>query len=374
MLLCHLGDVDKTLNAITKVNEGTKGDELRNGALNNSVNGELGNENAPWILSGLLETKGDALTVQVNVQDLDLNFLTNLNDLRRVIDVVPRKLGDVNQTIDATKVNEGTKLNDGRNGTLELHANLKLAKDVLTLCLTCLFKNHTARKNDVIAIAIHLDNASLNTGTHKGAEILHAAKVNKRCGQEAAKTDVKNQAALDNLDDLALNSLAGVELLLNGFPRALVLGTLLGEHQTTLFILFLKNQSLNFIAHVYKLRGLNILADRKLAGRNNALRLISDVKQDLIALNLDDGAGNKVSLVKIGDSAVDEIVHLLIRDVIQRKDGRILNLTQRWTPSKTGPRSSWSVPAVPNHSGRLRKLTCSQGPIDTLYVLVGIRS
>ena len=369
MLLSHLGDVDEALNAVAKVNKCTEGNKLGDSALDDSVNWVLGNKYTPWILGSLLKTKGDTLTVKVNVENLNLNLLANLNNLRWVVNVVPRKLGNVNQAVNAAKVNKCTKLNDGGNSTLELHANLELAQDVLTLCLTSLLKNNAARKNNVVAVAIHLDNTSLNTSAHECTKILDATKVNKGCRQEATEANVKNQAALNNLNNLALNGLTSVELILNCLPSTLVLSTLLGENQTALFVLFLENKSLDVLTQGDDLCRVNVFTNRKLTSRNNALRLVANVYEDLIALNLDDGAVDKISLIKVGDSAVDQAVHFLIGNFIQREDGRVLNLTQRWTPSKTGPRSTWLLPECQYVGFSTRKLTCSRGPTDTVHSL-----
>ncbi len=163
-------------------------------------------------------------------------------------------------------------------------------------------------------------------------------EVDEGGGQEATQADVEDQAALDNLDDLALDVLAAVELLLDAVPGALVLGTLLGEDQTTVLVLLLENQGLDGVAHADDVGGVGILADGKLADGDDALGLEADVKQDLIALDLDDGARHQIALTEIGDGAVDEVVHLLVGNVVEREDGRVLNLTQRWTPfEKRGP-------------------------------------
>ena len=158
----------------------------------------------------------------------------------------------------------------------------------------------------------------------------------RRSTREAGRKP--DQAALDDLDDLALDGLAGVELLLDGVPGALVLGTLLGEDQTTLLVLLLENESLDLVAHGNDIGGVDVLANGELAGGDDALGLVADVKQDLVALDLHDGAGDEAALVKVGNGAVDEVVHLLVGDVVQREDGRVLNLTQKWTPfEQRGP-------------------------------------
>ena len=53
-------------------------------------------------------------------------------------------------------------------------------------------------------------------------------------------------------------------------------------------------------------------------------------------LELDDRTGDKVALIEVGDGAVDELVHLLVGHVVQGEDGRVLNLTQKWTPFGNG--------------------------------------
>ena len=184
--------------------------------------------------------------------------------------------------------------------------------------------------------------------------------------REAAQTDVENQAALDDLDDLALDGLAGVELLLDGIPGALVLGALLGQDQTALLVLLLKDESLNLLAHGDHVGGVDVLANGELAGRDDALGLVADVKQNLVALDLHDGAGNQTTLVEVGHGAVDEVAHLLVGDVVQRKDGRVLNLTQKWTPFELRGPGRHGRCLQCQIAASTWKLTCSRGPTDTV--------
>ena len=99
------------------------------------------------------------------------------------------------------------------------------------------------------------------------SKILNTTKINERSRQEATETDVEDQAALDDFDNLAGNNFASLELFLNLNPSTLVLSTLLGEDETTVLVLLLENQGLELIAQRYDLRGISILADRKLRGQ-----------------------------------------------------------------------------------------------------------
>ena len=244
------------------------------------------------------------------------------------------------------------------------------------LGLAGLLEDDATGEDDVVAVAVHLDDASLDAGAEVGVEVLDATKVDEGGGQEAAQADVEDKAALDDLDDLALDVLAGVELLLDAVPGTLVLRTLLGEDQTTLLVLLLENEGLDGVAQGDDVLGVDILADGKLAGGDDALGLEADVQQNLIVLNLDDGARHKIALIKVGNRTVDEAVHLLVGHVIQGEDGRVLNLTQRWTPFENGAPINM-IAAGRSAKVRLRrwKLTCSRGPTDTfawaIYPCVG---
>ena len=145
-----------------------------------------------------------------------------------------------------------------------------------------------------------------------GREVLDPAKVHEGRRQEAAQADVDDQAALDDLDDLALDDLAGLELLLDLGPGALVLGALLGEDEATVLVLLLENKSLDAVADGNDLGRIDILADRELTGGDDAFGLVADIEKDLIAFHADDGATHKVTVVEVGHRTVDEGVHLLI--------------------------------------------------------------
>jgi hypothetical protein len=73
----------------------------------------------PRVLLGLLETQRDALAVAVDVEHLDLDGLADLEDLGRVVDVRPGKLGDVDQAVDAVEVDEGAEVDDVRDLALD---------------------------------------------------------------------------------------------------------------------------------------------------------------------------------------------------------------------------------------------------------------
>ena len=339
----HLGDVHQALDAVAELDERAERNDLGDLAVDDGANRVLFDELDPGILRGLLETEGDALALQIDVENLDLDLVANLDDLGRMVDMVPRELGDVNQTVDTAEIDEGAEVDDGGNGALETHALGKLGQDLGALVLAAFLKQHAAGKHDVVAVAIHLDDAGFDLGAQVHVEILHAAKVHEGCGQKAAKADVEDEAALDDFDDLAGDRLAGLELLFDADPGALVLGTLLGEDQATVLVFLLENESLDLVAKVDDLGRIGILADGELANGDNALALESDVDEHLVVLNLHHGAVDEIALVEVGQRAIDHLVHFLVGNVGEVDDGSVLNFGQN------GPLSNLQIPGTLRH-------------------------
>ena len=138
-------------------------------------------------------------------------------------------------------------------------------------------------------------------------------------------------------DDLARDGLASLELLLDRNPSALVLSTLLGEDQAAVLVLLLENEGLDLVAQVHDVGRIGILADGELAGRNHAFALESDVHEHFVMLDLHDGAVDQVALVEVGQRAVDHLIHLVVGDVVELDDGRVLDFGQNGPlPNKTG--------------------------------------
>ncbi len=170
-------------------------------------------------------------------------------------------------------------------------------------------------RDDVVAVAIHLDDASLDVGAQVCSKILNATKINEGSRQEATQADVEDQAALDDFDNLAVDVLAGLELLLDADPSTLVLSTLLGEDQTTVLVLLLENQSLDVSPRATISAGLASLRMESSRTGNNALGLESDVNEYLVMLDLYDSAVDRSpssKSVRVRPS-VDHLVHLFVR-------------------------------------------------------------
>lgn len=262
-------------------------------------------ELTPRVFLRRLERQGDALAVQVDVENLDGDLGADLDNLGRVVDVLPGQLGNVHQAVDAAQVHEGTEVDDGGHDALADLALLQLVQELAANLGLRLLEPRTAREDDVVAVLVELDDLGLDLLADVRLQIADTAHLDERSGEEATQTDVEDQAALDDLDDGALDGLVLLLELLDGAPGTLVLSALLRQDQSAFLVLLGEDESFDLIAHGDDLVGVDVVLDGELTGRDDAFGLVTDVEQDLVTIDLDDGAFDDVAIVEVLDRCVD---------------------------------------------------------------------
>ena len=248
VMLGELGDVDEALDAREDLDERAEGDDLRDAALDDVVLVVALEHLLPGVVLGLLEAQRDALAVAVDVEHLDLHRLADLEDLGRVVDVRPGKLGDVDQAVHAVEVDEGAEVDDVRDLALDDGAGLEPVENLLALLLALLLEHGAAREHDVVARAVELDHLAAELLAQELVEILDAADVDERGRQEAADAEVEDQAALDDLDHAAVDRLARLGGALDVLPGELEAGALLGEDQPAFGVLLREDERIDLVA------------------------------------------------------------------------------------------------------------------------------
>jgi len=178
--------VDQTLDALVDAHEGTERHELGDLARHDLRDGVGPGELLPRVFLCRLERQGDALTVQVDVQDLDGDLLADLDDLARVVDVLPRQLRDVHQTIDATEVDERTEVHDGGHDAGADLALLQGRQEGRAHLGLGLLEPLPAGEHHVVAVLVELDDLCLELLADVRLEVADPPHLDQRGGQEAA--------------------------------------------------------------------------------------------------------------------------------------------------------------------------------------------
>src|SRR5436190_697304 len=219
-------------------------------------------------------------------------------------DVRPRQFGDVNQAVHAVEVDEGAEVDDVRDLSLDNVAGVEAIEDALPLVLALLFEDGATREDDVVARAVELDHLRAELLAEKLVEILHAANVHERRRQEAADAEVENQPALDDLDDATGDGLARLRCSLDPLPRQFEARSLLGQDQAAFRVLLREDERVDLLADLNLVRGIDGAANRQLRNRDDTLRLVADVDENLVLVDTHDGAVHDLPLVDLGESGV----------------------------------------------------------------------
>ena len=231
--------------------------------------------------------------------------------------MLPGEFGNVNQTVHATQIDEGTEVDDRRYNTFAYLALFELVEESGANLGLSLLKPCTARENNIVAVLVKLDDLSFELLTDVGCKIANTTHLNEGCGQEASQTNVKDKTALDNLNNGTGDDAVVFLDLFDVAPCTLVLCALLGEDQATFLVFLSQDESLDFIANCDYFTGIYIVLDRKLARGNDAFGLVTDVEQNLVVINLNNLTGDEIAIVEVLDGLVNCLEEFfLVADVV----------------------------------------------------------
>ena len=197
-------------------------------------------------------------------------------------------------------------------------ARLEVGEELLALFLLRLLEPCAAGQHDVVAVLVELDDLGLQRAADIGLEVADAAQLDQRGGKEAAEADVEDEAALDDLDDRALDDAVALLDLLDVAPCPLVLRPLLGEDETTFLVFLLEDQRLDLVAQADDLVRIDVVADGQLAGGDHTLGLEADVEKDFVLVDLDDRAVDDVAVVELDDGAGDGVLEGHAAEIVDR--------------------------------------------------------
>ena len=307
VVCAHLADVHETLDAFAHLSERTEWHQLGDAAVDQLANFVAVGEGLPRILLSGLERQADALAIEVDIEHLNGDWVANGNDSTRMINMLPRQLADVDETIHAAEVDERTEADDAADNTAADLAWLEVGKELVASFLLRLFEVCTTAEHNVVAVLVELDDLGLHHLAHVGLQVANATQLDERGGKEAAKADVDNEAALDDFDDETFDHAVGFFELFDIAPGTLVLSTLLGEQQATFFVFLGQNQCFDLFAELDDVVRVDVVTDAELAGQNDALALVTDVEQDFVAVDLYNGAMHQLAIVDFDECAGNRV-------------------------------------------------------------------
>src|SRR5690349_20975623 len=102
----HLADVHQAFDARLELDECAVIGDRNHLARNTRADRILLRDVLPRIALELLESKRDSLSLPVDIENLDLELLTDLHHLGRMLNASVRHVGDVKQSVHSTEIDE----------------------------------------------------------------------------------------------------------------------------------------------------------------------------------------------------------------------------------------------------------------------------
>ncbi len=283
-----------------------------------AFSGYFGLDALPRIVEQLLHAERDTVGLVVDLDDLDLDRLTDGEHLGRVVDAAPRDIGDVQQAVDAAEVNERTVIGDVLDHAVDDLTLFEVLHQFLTLFGAGLFENRATRHHDVAAAAIHLEDLERLRVVHQRSDVADRTDVHLRTRQEGhCAVEVDGEAALDLVEDDAVNLLVVVEGLLELAPALFAAGLVARQNGFAQCVFDPVEEHLDFVAD---LEFAVTAGAGEFAQRHAAFGLQADVDDGHVLFNrnhvaLDDGAFLQVAA---GEGLVEHCREIIAGRIIRR--------------------------------------------------------
>jgi hypothetical protein len=336
-LMRQLADVDQALEPVADADEGAEVHELRDGAIDDVPDVEVGDRGVPRVRLQAADRQADATALVVDVDDLGLDLLTDLVAGFGVVDLVPRELALVHETVDATEVDEHAERRDRTDGALDGLAHLEAAEQLVALLAALLVEGHLLRKDQAVRLAIDLEDLEPELAADERLELLgdllrgvarlvvlrSAREVDDLADRhEPADPAVDDQATLVVVDDRRFDDDARFELLLHGAPLALETGAAERQDDVAFRRLRLEYVDKHGVADVEGRLALAV-ASEELAVADDAFALGPDVDEDLVLVDAHDVAFDDVTVLEALD------VGVLLREQLGHRRGLRSELADR---------------------------------------------
>src|SRR5712672_932492 len=194
---------------------------------------EFFDEHFPGIAHGLLEAERNPALDRIDFENLHFDFLRGRNDLAGMhVLLGPRHFRNVDQAFDARfQFDERAVVGDVGDHAVDDLALFEILHQFLALFGAGLFENRSARHHDVAAAAIHLENLERLRIVHQRSYVADRPDIDLRARQEGHRAiEIDGKAALDLVEDDAVNLLVVVEGLLQLAPALLAARLVARQH------------------------------------------------------------------------------------------------------------------------------------------------
>ena len=146
-MIRNLADMNQAVHAGQNLCKGAEAHQLHNLDLGCITDGIAAGEHGPGVGIRIFVTEGDLSLLTVKVDDVDINLITDGNDLRGLVNTAPAQLGDMNHAVYAANIDKSAVTGQGLYNTMILLADFHLVPELLNT-LTALRLGNAADGTD----------------------------------------------------------------------------------------------------------------------------------------------------------------------------------------------------------------------------------
>ncbi len=205
------------------------------------------------------------------------------------------RLAVVNEPIDAAEVDERTEVRQPNDDAFANLADLQRVEQLLLLGLQLFLEHEALGQHHAMALVIEVDDLQTQVLPHQLVEIADRLATNLRGRNEAAHTEVDENAAFDDLRDGRLDDFVVLVRFDDFFPGLERARAAFRQEQRSVELVDAVHHHLEGVAH---LEQFVVDCKRELAEGEHAFGLAADVDEQFVLVFLDDHAREDLALVE----------------------------------------------------------------------------
>src|SRR6185437_12900829 len=281
----HFGNVHETFDARFDLDERAVVGDVRDLAEEARARRIATRQTDPRVVSELLQSQRYAVLLLVELQHLRGDFIADGQHFRRMLDAAPGEVGDVQQAVDAAKVDERAVIGDVLDDALDRRAFGQRRKQLLAFLAEAFLEHCAARDDDVVALAVELDDLEIELLVLVRRRVLDRTDVDERSGQERTDAvDHDGEPALDLARDEPLDDRALLHRRFEVVPGLEALGLVARQARFAVAVFKAFDRDGDEIAGLDLDHALVVI---ELLDRNEAFRLQSGVDDDDVVVDAD---------------------------------------------------------------------------------------
>ncbi|KPW29715.1 hypothetical protein ALO95_05579 [Pseudomonas syringae pv. antirrhini] len=295
----HFGNVYQAFHAFFQLCEAAVVGQVGNTRGNAGAFRVASLDSNPWVFTQLLQTQGNTIALAIVLQNLHIDLVANVDDFRWMLDTLPGHVGDVQQAIDATQIDECAVIGEVLDDTFDLLTFLQGLEQSFALGTVLGFQDTATGNDNVVALLVQLDDLELELFAFQVSRVTHRADVNQRTRQERTDAvNVDSEAAFNLTVDNALDHFFSCESRFQNDPALGTLGFFAGQLGFAKAIFDRVQRNVNFITD---LDGQLASVVVELLQRDEAFRFQTGVNRNptCLVVDINDDSGDDRTGLKV---------------------------------------------------------------------------